>query len=222
MGDYRIKGGYRLCGELAVGGAKNSALAVLAATVLCKGISIIHNCPRITDILVTLDILKAIGCGVTFENHTVTVDAANAFGTVVPNELSEKMRAAIYFMGSLMGRHGKVNICFPGGCELGERLINFHLKALETMGMTVHNNNGVLECEGRLVGKDIHFDYPSVGATVNTILAAVTAKGDTVIKTRRASRRLSIWSALSTPWAEGCMARDRRRSSSTASRSLAA
>jgi UDP-N-acetylglucosamine 1-carboxyvinyltransferase len=115
MGEYKINGGVRLGGEITVGGAKNSVLPILAATILNKGISVIHNCPRILDTIVAVKILEALGCKVIFTGHTIIVDSSCVNSYSVPFELMKQMRAAIIFLGSLVGAHGKAVVCYPGG-----------------------------------------------------------------------------------------------------------
>ena len=186
MGQYHITGGRRLTGSLTIGGGKNAVLPILAACVLADGESILHNCPRISDTHSAVHILRAIGCQTRFEAaaHTITTDAAGINSTAVPEALVREMRAAIIFLGALLGRFGEVQIGYPGGCELGARPIDLHLKALRRMGADIIEAHGVLQCKAqgnRLHGASLHLDFPSVGATENIMLAAVLAKGETVI-----------------------------------------
>ena len=117
MGEYHVRGGNRLVGTLRIGGAKNAVLPILAATVLNEGKSVIHNCPLIADTFVSIKMLEAIGCEVTLEKSTVTVDSAPAFRYESPKELAKEMRSSIIFLGGILGRFGKARISHPGGCE---------------------------------------------------------------------------------------------------------
>jgi UDP-N-acetylglucosamine 1-carboxyvinyltransferase len=181
MGEYKISGGVRLSGELTIGGAKNAVLPILAATVLNKGINVIRNCPKILDTSVAVKILEVLGCKVVFTGHTIIVDSSKLNSHFVPCDLMRQMRAAIIFMGSLLGAYGKATVCYPGGCDLGPRLINQHLSSLRKMGAVIADDKDCLDCYGKLEGKRIHMNLPSVGATQNVMLAAVLAKGETVI-----------------------------------------
>jgi len=117
MGKYIIRGGKRISGEYRVGGAKNAALPILAATVLTGGVSVIHDCPRISDTFNSIEILKTIGCKAVFDGGTVTVDSSCAHNCEIPDSLSGLMRSSVIFLGSLVGRFGKAGVCYPGGCE---------------------------------------------------------------------------------------------------------
>ena len=182
MGEYRIKGGNRLTGQINPGGAKNAVLPILAATVLNGGKSELHNVPRLTDTFIALDILRALGCEAQFEDGVITVDSSGINSTVVPIELVKKMRSSIIFLGSLLGRFGHVTISFPGGCDLGLRSIDYHLKAMAKMGAKIEDKGGLLIFSAeKLTGSWIAFDTPSVGATQNVILASALTQGETVI-----------------------------------------
>ena len=182
LGTYRIMGGEPLNGEMHVVGGKNAVLPILAAAVLNAGVSVLRNCPRISDTHTAVAILRAIGCHADFDGHEILVDSAFADTSEVPEALVREMRAAIIFLGSMLGRFGKVCIGYPGGCELGARPIDLHLKALRRMGATITEANGFICAEAaRLHGARVHLDFPSVGATENIMLAAVLAEGETVI-----------------------------------------
>lgn len=178
-----INGGRRLEGELRVHGAKNSALPLLSAAVLAHGESVFHNCPSLTDVDAACRILTHIGCKCRRSGDTVTVDSANVFGTEIPDNLMREMRSSIVFLGAMLGRTGRCRLSFPGGCELGARPIDLHLSALRQMGANISEQHGFLECDtGKgLRGAKIVLSFPSVGATENIMLAAVTAKGVTEI-----------------------------------------
>lgn len=182
MGEYRITGGRPLFGEVAIGGAKNAALPILAAAVLGRR-SIIHNCPRISDIFCTIEILRALGCVVSFEGNTVIVDTHSIEPCALPHEMASQMRSSIIFAGGMLGRFGWAEMAHPGGCKLGKRQIDLHLQALRALGAQAENEDGIIRAKAeRLVGASIVLKTPSVGATQNAMLAAVLAKGITTIE----------------------------------------
>lgn len=179
-----INGNRRLNGEITVQGAKNSVLPILVATLLVNGVSVIHNCPILSDVEATIKILRYLGCIVTREGHTVTVDSTNVSRNDVPDNLMREMRSSIVFLGGILGRMGKAVLSTPGGCEIGLRPIDLHLSSMEQFGATVTTENGFIVCsaeEKGLTGTRITLSFPSVGATENIILAAVLAKGTTII-----------------------------------------
>ncbi|MBQ7288478.1 MAG: UDP-N-acetylglucosamine 1-carboxyvinyltransferase [Clostridia bacterium] len=177
-----INGGNRLSGELPVSGAKNSILPLLSATVLCKGESIIHNCPALSDVETSIKILKALGCKCTFENATVIVNTDNLCCHEISEQLMREMRSSIVFLGAIAGRCHQAVLSSPGGCELGPRPIDLHLSSLRRMGLSITEDHGVLDCKtDGLHGAQIDLAIPSVGATENIILAAALAEGRTVI-----------------------------------------
>lgn len=179
-----IVGGKRLEGEIAIHGAKNSALPILSASVLIKsGECVIHNCPRLTDIDAACRILARLGVSVRREGGSVITNAAAISCSEVPAGLMREMRSSIVFLGAILGRVGHCKLSFPGGCELGPRPIDLHLSALREMGAVITEQHGYLDCSAPkgLTGTAISLAFPSVGATENIILAAVTAKGVTEI-----------------------------------------
>lgn len=178
-----INGGKRLEGEIPVQGAKNSALPLLAATVLCGGESVLHNCPHLSDCDAACRILECVGCRCRREKNTVTVDSSVITGTEVPTQLMREMRSSIIFLGSVLSRCHSCRLSFPGGCELGPRPIDFHIKALREMGAVVEERHGYLECSAPkgLHGARITLSFSSVGATENIMLAAALADGVTEI-----------------------------------------
>ena len=175
----------KLAGKVTIQGAKNSALPILTATLLCDGVCTINNCPELSDVSATLDILEgSLGAKVSRGKNIATIDASGANGYKISRSMMSKMRSSILFLGAIAARFGQVELCFPGGCELGPRPINWHLEALSKMGLQVDCVDGVLTCKadgGRLHGAKIDLPLPSVGATENVILAAVLARGTTVL-----------------------------------------
>lgn len=183
MAEILINGNKKLTGKISVQGAKNSVLPILAGTLLIKGECEIHNCPDISDVDASFKILKALGCKCSKLNDCVTVDASCVTDYKIPEDLMREMRSSVMFLGAIIGRMGKAVISNPGGCELGPRPIDLHLLALQKMGVQITEEHGFLYCDvpNRLNGTEIHLSFPSVGATENIILAAVTASGTTVI-----------------------------------------
>lgn len=181
MSVFRIEGGHRLAGSVEIQGAKNSVLPLLAATLLVPGECVLHNCPHISDVDHTLAILHHLGCRVERVGNTVTVDATVPTQWDVPDDLMGEMRSSVVFLGPILGRMGRAELSYPGGCELGPRPIDLHLSALRTLGAEIREEGGRLLCGGRLRGGEITLALPSVGATENTMLAALTADGTTVI-----------------------------------------
>lgn len=178
-----IKGGKRLDGEIYLQGSKNSSLPVLAATVLVDGVSVIHNCPDLTDVTAAVKILEHLGCTVTREGDTVTVDSRFVTGHSIPDTLMREMRSSIVFLGSILGRTGNARLSSPGGCEIGLRPIDLHISSLKAMGVSVDESRGYVTCkkEKRRTDTVISLSFPSVGATENIILAGALGEGRTVI-----------------------------------------
>ncbi|MEG1981488.1 MAG: UDP-N-acetylglucosamine 1-carboxyvinyltransferase [Clostridia bacterium] len=178
-----INGEKKLTGTAKIQGSKNSVLPILAGTILCNGECIIKNCPDLSDVHDAIEILNNLGAMAKFENHTVIVNAKNIKGYEIPDYLMRKMRSSIMFLGAILGRMKMAKISLPGGCDLGSRPIDLHIKALSKMGITFFDEHGYLNCSsnGAITCETINLAFPSVGATENIILAATLANGDTII-----------------------------------------
>src|SRR5881397_218717 len=178
-----VTGGARLEGSVRVNGAKNSALKLMAAALLTDGVTILEDVPRIIDCVTMAEVLEFLGATVEWDGSTVTVDTSGARGLEAPYELVRKMRASIIVLGPLLARYGHGRVAMPGGCNIGSRKIDLHLKGLERMGVEFSASHGYLEAVTKgLRGASITLDFPSVGATENLLMAAVGASGRTVIE----------------------------------------
>lgn len=182
MGRFRIAGGEKLSGQCHLKGAKNAVLPILAATIMNKNISIIRECPDLKDVRNMLKILEAIGCKTKFEGNEILVDSQYIDSHIIPENLVSEMRSSVFLMGPMLARCGKVSLSYPGGCEIGLRPIDLHLKVLRKLGVEINEVHGNLKCQcNNLKGCDIQLDFPSVGATENAILIAAAAEGETRI-----------------------------------------
>ena len=178
-----VTGGRRLSGSVRINGAKNSALKLMAAALLAEGQTRIENVPRIMDCLTMAEVLEHLGAMVSWDDAALTVDTTTADGIETPYELVRRMRASIIVLGPLLVRHGRARVAMPGGCNIGSRQIDLHLRGLERMGATFSYEHGYLDASAdSLSGAVIYLDYPSVGATENLLMAAVGATGTTVIE----------------------------------------
>ena len=178
-----ITGPTSLHGEVEISVAKNAAVAILPATLLINGVCTIENLPHISDVKIYCEILESLGAKITWvDKHTITVDSRNIVSTTAPLDITRKFRASYYLIGSLLGRCGRAEVGLPGGCNLGPRPIDQHIKGFEALGAKVNVSNGniVASCDG-LKGTSIYMDIVSVGATLNVILASVLAEGTTII-----------------------------------------
>jgi UDP-N-acetylglucosamine 1-carboxyvinyltransferase len=178
-----VRGGRRLAGQVAVSGAKNSALKLMAASLLASGTSVLHNVPDIQDVHTMREVLEHLGAAVDVKDGTMTVDTTKVQSHVAPYELVQRMRASIQIMGPLVARFGHARVAMPGGCNLGPRKIDIHLRGLAEMGGAVRSDHGFVEVTAaRLHAVDMFLDYPSVGATENLLMAAVMADGTTTLE----------------------------------------
>lgn len=183
MDAIHIRGGNALFGETKIQGSKNAVLPVLAAALLIEDVCIIENCPHISDVQHMQQLLKSIGCKVNLTDHTLTIDARNVSEDTMSGENVTGMRSSIMLLGAMLGRVGEVTMAYPGGCVIGERPIDLHLNALRRMGVSVYEREGSFTARVKnLEGTVLRLPISSVGATENIILAAVMAKGVTVLQ----------------------------------------
>ena len=182
MKNILLRGGRRLTGTLGIHGAKNAILPILSASLLAEEPVILNNCPRLLDIDNMLEILRRLGCRAEQEGDRIYIDSSDADGYRIDEQLSRRLRASLFILGPLIGRFGKALLSYPGGCDIGMRPIDLHLKGLRAMGARIDEQFGYISCEAvRLRGCEIYLDYPSVGATENLMMAAAAAEGETVI-----------------------------------------
>lgn len=179
-----IDGNKKLSGEISIQGSKNSVLPILAATVLCQEKCILHNCPDILDVDFSIKILQYLGGKITRSSSSLIVDMSSIKRCDIPNFLMKEMRSSIIFLGAILSRVNKAKLTLPGGCQLGPRPIDFHLRAFEKMGVEILTQEEILNCQAKegLTGEKIELPFPSVGATENILLASVKSSGTTVIK----------------------------------------
>ncbi len=185
MDKFLIQGGARLLGEVEISGAKNAAVAILPAALMADRPCVLENVPDISDVHTIEEILRSVGARVEAEDaHTILVDPSAVNTSRIPTKLSRSMRASYYFLGAMLTRFGEAHVSLPGGCNLGARPIDQHLKAFSQLGCTVSVDYGMVNvaCPEGMRGAEIFFDTVSVGSTINVILAAVKAKGQTVLE----------------------------------------
>lgn len=183
MDKFVINGKTRLTGEVTISGAKNAALALLPATLLINGITTLENMPQVSDVNICCKILEDLGASIKWiEKNTVQIDARNLSCAQAPLDLTSKFRASYYLLGSLLGRCHKAEVGLPGGCNLGTRPIDQHIKGFGLLGASIDVSQGKISARAKkLLGATIYFDVVSVGATINLILASVLAKGTTIL-----------------------------------------
>ena len=177
-----IEGGKTLTGSIRISGAKNSAVALIPASILCDEETTIYSVPEISDRDDLIKIIELLKGKVRVEKDTLYIDSKNVESVFIPENLSTKLRASYYFMGALLGKKKRVEISLPGGCKIGDRKIDIHLKAFQALGATIKEcqDKYIIEAD-KLIGTKIYFDFASVGATINTMLAAIKAEGTTII-----------------------------------------
>ena len=176
MSEYIIKGGNKLEGEVSISGSKNAALPIIAATILNGGKTTLYNVPNIHDTQMMFEILRKLGGNVTKKSNKVIIDTSKIDKYEIPEDLMRQMRSSVIFVGSLIGRYRNVTFSYPGGCDIGTRPIELHLKAFEKLGINISKNYGNIECScDKIKGEKIDLDFPSVGATENAILASCLA-----------------------------------------------
>lgn len=177
-----VNGKRTLEGEVKIHGAKNAVLPILCASILCDEKVVLHNCPVLSDVENTIEILNFLGCNAKMEGSDIEIEPSKDIKHFIPEDYMNKMRSSIIFLGSMIARNGCAKVCMPGGCELGPRPIDIHLNSFRKLGIDVHEKFGVIECKAkRVTGTAINLPFPSVGATENVMLAAVKAKGRTII-----------------------------------------
>lgn len=178
-----IRGGIPLSGEIRIHGSKNAVLPILAAALLGKGPVVIENCPEIGDVKDTLRIMETLGCGISREGSTVSIDTSLADGCCIEKEEASRIRSSVLFLGALLGRIKKAVLPQPGGCAIGARPIDLHLQSLRELGASITEHGEALSADGvRMHAARIRLRFPSVGATENIILAAVTLSGETIVE----------------------------------------
>jgi UDP-N-acetylglucosamine 1-carboxyvinyltransferase len=183
MGRLLVTGGPSLAGSVRIGGAKNAALKVMAAALLAEGRTVLRNVPDISDCGTMIDVLERLGVRVERDEAAVVIDTSGPLGIETPYELVRRMRASILVLGPLLARTGRARVAMPGGCNIGRRRIDLHIRGLERMGTTFSFDHGYLEAEtDGLEGAVVSLDFPSVGATENLVMAGVAARGTTVIE----------------------------------------
>lgn len=186
MGTYHIKGGRKLSGEMEASGAKNAALPILAASVITTGENVFEACPEISDVDSMITILRSLGCEVVRDGAQLAVNASGLSESRISEELMKEMRSSVFLAGSLLARCGEAVISSPGGCNIGRRPIDIHIKGLRQLGADIRqspdNPDHIVIKAGKLKGTQLKLDYPSVGATENLMLAAISAEGTTIIE----------------------------------------
>lgn len=182
MEKFIINGRKKLFGTVSTSKAKNSYLAILAGCILSSGVVTLHECPDFDDIKTMAEIIKTLGCKVERRGSDLIVDCRNVNRFEIPREMATKIRSSIFLLGSILGRIGKAAVCYPGGCDIGARPIDLHLKGLKALNVEISEKFGIINCQAKcLRGGDVHLDFPSVGATENIMMAGVLAQGITRI-----------------------------------------
>ncbi len=174
MYKYIIKGGNRLQGEIYASGSKNASLPILAATIISGKTTKLYNVPDIEDVKTTIEILKSLGCKIKKEKNKIIINSKDASKTVIPDELMRKLRSSVIIVGAIISRFGNAKFSYPGGCDIGARPIDLHLRNFERIGIKIDENSRYIECKcDKIESEKIELDFPSVGATENLILASI-------------------------------------------------
>lgn len=182
MAQYIIEGGNKLEGEISASGSKNASLPIIAASILNGKNTILYNIPNIQDIKITLEILRILGCKTDRKNGKIIIDSGSMEKTEIPKDLMHKLRSSVILAGAILGRFKKAVFSYPGGCDIGARPIDLHIKSLRKLGINIEEESGYIICSSdKIIGADIHLDFPSVGVTENIMLASVLAEGETII-----------------------------------------
>ena len=176
MSEYIVEGGKKAIGEVTISGSKNASLPIIAATILNQGKTTLYNVPNIQDVQTMFEILKELGGKITKKSNKVIIDTSNIKNYKIPEKLMRQMRSSVIIVGALVGRYRKTTFSYPGGCDIGTRPIDLHLKAFEKLGINISKNYGNITCScDKIVGEKIDLEFPSVGATENIILASCLA-----------------------------------------------
>lgn len=182
MQSYIVNGGEKVEGEIKSSGSKNSSLPILAATILNKGTTVLKNVPDIHDTKIMFDIMRLLGCKINQEKNKIIIDSSSIDNYEIPDELMRQMRSSVILAGAILSRVKKATFSYPGGCDIGARPIDLHLKAFKDLGITIKEENGEIFCDSsNMVAGTITLDFPSVGATENIILSACLAEGTTIL-----------------------------------------
>lgn len=183
MSSYIIDGGRKIEGEIKVSGSKNASLPIIAASILNGKKTTLYNVPNIEDAKTTLEILKILGCKIKKANNKIIIDSSKIKTHEIPDNLMRELRSSVILAGALLARFKNVIFTYPGGCDIGSRPIDLHLDGFKKLGITIEEEGGVIKCyTDKIIGNDIHLDFPSVGATENIMLAAIFAEGETTIQ----------------------------------------
>ena len=182
MEGFRVIGGEKIEGVVQVQRAKNAVLPILAAAILPEGETLIRDCPDIRDAHAMAEILGKLGCECKWNAGEMRIDASGLHHWEMPDELSKQIRSSIFLLGPILGRLRRATVTYPGGCEIGIRPIDLHLKGLRALGVSIVEDGGIIYCDGRnMRAGDVYFDYPSVGATENVMMAAALLPGTTIV-----------------------------------------
>ena len=182
MSKFIIQGGKKLEGEIEISGSKNAALPIIAATVLNAGTTTLYNVPDIQDVNTMYEILRKIGVTIKRKNNKIIINTSKIHTYEIPDDLMRQMRSSVILAGALLGKYHKARFSCPGGCDIGSRPIDLHLKGFEKLGVNIKEEYGEIYCDAeKIIGTQIHLDFPSVGATENIILASCLGEGTTVI-----------------------------------------